>query len=67
MTNPDMVKRRAAAQPEPAPAPNCDALPPMPAPEDSPTPVTDRDPEDSPHAQDLLATRRPGGLTTRKD
>ncbi|MFE1601128.1 hypothetical protein [Methylobacterium sp. ID0610] len=67
MTNPAMVKRQAALQPDRAPAPNCDALPPMPASENAAEPVTGREPEDSPHAQDLLVTRRPGGLTTRKD
>ncbi|ACA17160.1 hypothetical protein M446_2721 [Methylobacterium sp. 4-46] len=67
MTNPNMVQRRAATQPDTAPAPNCDAVPPVPAPEDSPTPTTDHDPEDSPHAQDLVVTRRAGGLTTRKE
>ncbi|MGY2047198.1 hypothetical protein [Methylobacterium sp. JK268] len=66
MTNPAMVRREAAVHPESAPAPNCDALPPVPAPEDSPTPLTTRDPEDSPHAQDYRGFRRPGGLTTRK-
>jgi hypothetical protein len=67
MTNPDMVKRGAAAQPAGAPAPNCDASPPVPAPEDSDRPIAPEEPEDSPHAQDILTTRREGGLTTRKD
>ena len=67
MTNRDMIKPDAAARPGTAPAPNCDASPPVPAPEDSPRPIAAQEPEDSPHPQPPFVTQRAGGLTTRKD
>ncbi|GJD48817.1 hypothetical protein OPKNFCMD_1543 [Methylobacterium crusticola] len=67
MTNRNMVKPEAAADPRGAPAPNCDALPPMPAEEGSPHPVTSEEPGDSPQPNPQFGGPPRGGLTTRKD
>lgn len=65
MTNRNMVKEGAAM-----PQPNTPALPPMPAPEDSPTPTTREEPIDSPHLNTSLKREapKPGaqGLATKR-
>nr|WP_132253839.1 hypothetical protein [Methylobacterium segetis] len=48
MTNREMAKGAASADPAAAPRPNEHPLPPMPAPEDSSTPTTREEPVDSP-------------------
>lgn len=61
MTNPDMV-RRGARPPRPA----TDRIPPQPAPESEPGPLTTRDPQDSPQPKpetDSNAARKPAGGT----
>ena len=68
MTNRNMVKEAADGVPEPQP--NTPPLPPMPAPEDSPTPTTREEPIDSPHlnASPKRAAPGPGeqGLSTKR-
>ncbi|SDN92545.1 hypothetical protein SAMN05216360_112213 [Methylobacterium phyllostachyos] len=68
MTNRNMVKE--AVDGAPAPQPNTPPLPPMPAPEDSPTPTTRAEPIDSPHlnASPKREAPRPGeqGLSTKR-
>lgn len=68
MTNRDMVK--PAPSDGSAQKPNRQPLPPMPADEDSRSPVTDREPVDSPqpNASEKRGPPRPGeiGLATRR-
>jgi hypothetical protein len=64
MTNSHMVKPTTAAPGAIKPEPNQDPLPPMPAPEGAPAPVTDREPLDSPQPKPQLAPGKAHGLTT---
>ncbi|SFL17149.1 hypothetical protein [Methylobacterium pseudosasicola] len=68
MTNRNMVKTGPGSGPEVQP--NTPPLPPMPAPEDSPTPTTREEPVDSPHlnASPNRAAPSPGehGLSTKR-
>ncbi|AYO85189.1 hypothetical protein WYO_5660 [Methylobacterium sp. GXF4] len=68
MTNRDMVKIRPGSAP--SVEPNTPPLPPMPAPEDSPTPTTREEPVDSPHLNASLKRPAPGpgeqGLSTKR-
>ncbi|MCJ2092338.1 hypothetical protein MKK67_07500 [Methylobacterium sp. J-072] len=68
MTNRSMVKNAAGS--EPAVKPNTPPLPPMPAPEDSPTPTTREEPVDSPHLNASLKREAPApgeqGLSTKR-
>lgn len=72
MTNRDMVKppREGMTSGMPEPKPNATALPPMPAPEDSTTPTTDREPIDSPQLNASAERDPPGpgqiGLSTNR-
>lgn len=77
MTNRDMVKPSLLAKSPGAPSgsglpePNRTTLPPMPAPEDSPTPTTTEEPIDSPQPNSSAKREAPGpdriGLSTRRD
>ncbi|MCJ2072990.1 hypothetical protein MKK75_30060 [Methylobacterium sp. J-030] len=68
MTNRNMVKDAAGGTA--TPQPNTPPLPPMPAPEDSPTPTTRDEPIDSPHlnASPKRGAPEPGeqGLATKR-
>ncbi|MCJ2120115.1 hypothetical protein MKK65_26680 [Methylobacterium sp. J-001] len=68
MTNRNMVK--AGPGSGPAVEPNTPPLPPMPAPEDSPTPTTREEPIDSPHLNASPKREAPGpgehGLSTKR-
>ena len=68
MTNRDMVKGKAGA--DPVQAPNAAPLPAMPAPEDSDTPSTREEPIDSPQSNPSATRDAPGpdkqGLATER-
>ncbi|MCJ2059305.1 hypothetical protein MKL09_22560 [Methylobacterium sp. J-048] len=68
MTNRNMVKVGSGTGP--VVGPNTPPLPPMPAPEDSPTPTTREEPVDSPHLNASLKRAAPGpgeqGLSTKR-
>lgn len=66
MTNRSMVTPEAARGAAGTPRPNDDPLPPMPAPEGAPNPVTDREPVDSPHLNEDMQPPRGGGLTSER-
>lgn len=70
MTNREMAKGAAAAGPRAAPAPDRQPAPPMPAPEGSPGPTTDREPVDSPQPNASVKRAPPdaehGGLATER-
>lgn len=66
MTNRSMVSRDAAEGAPGTPRPNKDPLPPMPAPEGAASPVTDREPIDSPHLNEDMQHPKRGGLSTDK-
>ncbi len=69
MTNREMVKG-AVEHGDAGQHANAQALPPMPAPEDSPTPATREEPIDSPQPNASVKRRPPEdgemGLTTRR-
>ena len=71
MTNREMARGAVEADAARAPQPNKRALPPMPAPEDSPTPTTDAEPIDSPQPNASVKRDPPApgrsGLATERE